>query len=158
MKPAEPSWAADDPDLSAPATGVAQPPPPASPGLHEIAVAAAGTGMEAADGSEAPPTEKRQLHPLPAGLVELYGFLAVLIVLVPEWMASGALFGFREGREGLELPPPSGAWQRVPELRLASLNLAELRQLAQRLRLRGYGRLSRSALSSRLLQRLRKRP
>jgi hypothetical protein len=104
------------------------------------------------------PREQRQLHPLPLGLVELYGFLAVLIVLVPEWMASGALFGFREGREGLELPSPSAAWRRLPELRLASLNLAELRQLAQRMRLRGYGSLSRSALSSRLLKRLRSRP
>ena len=27
------------------------------------------------------------LHPLPRGLVELYGLLAVLMVLVPEWIA-----------------------------------------------------------------------
>ncbi|MGA1063264.1 MAG: hypothetical protein ACO3TC_02795, partial [Burkholderiaceae bacterium] len=33
----------------------------------------------------------RRLHPLPRGLVELYGLLAVLVVLVPEWLASGAL-------------------------------------------------------------------
>ena len=33
----------------------------------------------------------RQLHPLPRGLVELYGLLAVLFVLVPEWMADGAV-------------------------------------------------------------------
>ncbi len=51
----------------------------------------------------------RRLHPLPRGLVELYGLLAVLFVLVPEWMAGGALFGFREGREGSDLPLPSGA-------------------------------------------------
>ena len=34
---------------------------------------------------------ERPLHPLPRGLVELYGLLAVLIVLVPEWLAGGAL-------------------------------------------------------------------
>lgn len=100
----------------------------------------------------------RQLHPLPPGLVELYGLLAVLFVLVPEWMAGGALFGFREGREGSELPPPSGAWKRLPELRLASLNLAELRQLARERGLIGYSRQSRPELTLRLLRHLKARP
>jgi hypothetical protein len=54
------------------------------------------------------PLPSRQLHPLPRGLVELYGLLAVLFVLVPEWMAGSALFGFRDGREGSDLPVPSG--------------------------------------------------
>jgi hypothetical protein len=94
--------------------------------------------------------EPRQLHPLPRGLVELYGLLAVLVVLVPEWLASGAL----QGRGGDLLPPSSQAWQRLPELRLASMSLAELRQLAADLRLGGYGRLSREGLSIRLLRRL----
>ncbi len=100
----------------------------------------------------------RQLHPLPRGLVELYGLLAVLFVLVPEWMASGALFGFREGRQGSELPPPSGAWKRLPELRLASLNLAELRLLARERGLIGYSRQGRQALTARLLRSLKARP
>jgi hypothetical protein len=45
------------------------------------------------------PDGKRQLHPLPKGLVELYGLLAVLFVLVPEWMAAGAMRGL-DGRRG----------------------------------------------------------
>ena len=100
----------------------------------------------------------RQLHPLPPGLVELYGFLAVLFVLVPEWMASSALFGFREGRRGSELPAPSGAWKRLPELRLASLNLAELRQLARERGVSGYSRQGRQQLTTLLLRRLKARP
>ena len=36
-------------------------------------------------------TEQRQLHPLPRGLVELYGLIAVLVVLIPEWIADGTL-------------------------------------------------------------------
>jgi hypothetical protein len=99
----------------------------------------------------------RQLHPLPRGLVELYGLLAVLFVLVPEWMAGGALFGFRDARQGSDLPLPSSAWSRLPELRLATLSLAQLRFLARSERLPGYASLSRERLSARLLLRLRQR-
>ena len=35
------------------------------------------------------PTDRRRLHPLPRGLVELYGLIAVLMVLIPEWLADG---------------------------------------------------------------------
>lgn len=101
--------------------------------------------------------EPRQLHPLPRGLVELYGLLAVLVVLVPEWLASGALEGLTSQRRGQLLPPSSLAWQRLPELRLASMTLAELRQLAAEHRLGGYGRLTRDGLSTRLLRRLGRR-
>jgi hypothetical protein len=100
--------------------------------------------------------EPRQLHPLPRGLVELYGLLAVLVVLVPEWLASGALQGLAGQGSGDLLPPSSQAWQRLPELRLASLSLAELRLLAKGLRLGGYGRLRREQLSARLLRRLQR--
>ena len=101
------------------------------------------------------PKPQRQLHPLPRGLVELYGLLAVLFVLVPEWMAGGALAGLRQGREGSELPVTAGAWRRVPELRLASMSLRELRQLARELGLAGYGGLNRDSLTRRLLRRIR---
>lgn len=107
-----------------------------------------------------PPDEQqpapRQLHPLPRGLVELYGLLAVLVVLVPEWMASGALLGLGGRRQGAALPPSTLAWQRVPELRLASLSLAELRQLAASLGLGGYAGDNRQVLSARLLRRLQR--
>lgn len=96
----------------------------------------------------------RQLHPLPKGLVELYGLLAVLFVLVPEWMAGGALVGFKEGRAGSQLPVTASAWRRVPELRLAAMGLAELRLLAKELRIQGYASLRRDRLTVRVLQRL----
>jgi hypothetical protein len=100
--------------------------------------------------------ELRPLHPLPRGLVELYGLLAVLIVLIPEWMAGGALASFRDGREGEELPMPTGAWQRLPELRLATMGIAELRRLARSQRVAGYAGLSRDRLTARLLKRLKR--
>jgi hypothetical protein len=104
-----------------------------------------------------PEPERRQLHPLPPGLVELYGLLAVLFVLVPEWMAGGALLGLRLGREEADLPVASAAWRKLPELRLATLSLAELRALARQLGIHGYGRLERQRLTLRLLKRLRGR-
>ena len=103
------------------------------------------------------PKPQRQLHPLPKGLVELYGLLAVLFVLVPEWMAGGALAGLREGREGSDLPMTARAWRRVPELRLASMPLAELRLLARQLRVCGYAGLNREQLTGRLLGKIRAR-
>jgi hypothetical protein len=107
------------------------------------------------EGESSPPGEEaRQLHPMPRGLVELYGLLAVLFVLVPEWMAGGALLSFREVRRGSELPVTAGAWRRVPELRLASLTLAGLRQLAREERIRGYSAMARDRLTQRLLQKL----
>ena len=107
-------------------------------------------------GGDTSTLEPRRLHPLPRGLVELYGLLAVLVVLVPEWLASGALEGWVGQRAGELLPPSGQAWQRLPELRLASMSLAELRQLAKTLRLGGYGRLRRDQLSARLLRRLQR--
>jgi hypothetical protein len=106
------------------------------------------------DGSSTPPEQTRQLHPMPRGLVELYGLLAVLFVLVPEWMAGGALLSFREVRRGSDLPVTAGAWKRVPELRLASLSLASLRELAREERIRGYTRMARDRLTQRLLKKL----
>ena len=99
----------------------------------------------------------RQLHPLPRGLVELYGLLAVLFVLVPEWMADGALAGLRAGRDGSALPMTTSAWQRVPELRLAAMTLRELRQIARELRLWGYAGLNREQLTGCLLRRIQAR-
>ena len=89
--------------------------------------------------------------------MELYGLLAVLFVLVPEWMAGSALAGLRQGREGSELPVTAGAWRRVPELRLVSMNLRELRELARDLRLAGYAGLNRDRLNQLLLRRIRAR-
>ena len=109
------------------------------------------------DPNPSPPEQRltpRQLHPLPKGLVELYGLLAVLFVLVPEWMAGGALVGFKEGRDGSQLPVTASAWRRVPELRLAAMGLAELRVLAKALRIQGYASLRRDRLTIQLLKRL----
>jgi hypothetical protein len=99
---------------------------------------------------------QRRLHPLPRGLVELYGLLAVLFVLVPEWMAGGAMQTIPGVNPGDPLPVTASAWRRLPELRLAALSLAQLRLLARRLRLRGYASQGRDRLTFRILKRLKR--
>lgn len=103
------------------------------------------------------PQGDKPLHPLPRGLVELYGLLAVLVVLVPEWMASGALLTLLGRQRAAALPAPTRAWRQLPELRLASMSLAELRLLACQLHLCGYAGQARDPLTGRLLQRIKRR-
>ena len=100
-------------------------------------------------------TEQRRLHPLPRGLVELYGLIAVLVVLIPEWMAEGTLNLDPSGAEA-SLPMRSRAWRSLPELRLAAMTMAELRFLAHEMMLFHYAMDSRDALTARLLRRLRR--
>ena len=107
--------------------------------------------------SERPdPSEQRQLHPLPRGLVELYGLIAVLVVLIPEWLADGTL-NLGQAKGSASLPMRSRAWRTLPELRLAAMTLAELRQAASELRMYQYGSATRDQLTTRLLRRLRRR-
>lgn len=102
------------------------------------------------------PRQRRQLHPLPKGLVELYGLLAVLVVLIPEWLADGTLsMDLRKG--GVAMPMTTRAWRTLPELQLASMSLLELRALARQLHLWGYSSDSRDRLSQRLLRRIKRK-
>ena len=85
--------------------------------------------------------------------MELYGLLAVLVVLIPEWLADGTLsMDIRKGGESM--PMTTRAWRTLPELQLASMSLKELRQLAKRWRIWGYSSDPRDQLTRRLLQRI----
>ena len=96
--------------------------------------------------------QRRRLHPLPKGLVELYGLIAVLVVLIPEWLADGTL-ALNERPSRSAMPMTSRAWRTLPELQLASMTLNELRLLARDLRLWGYSSDPRNELTERLLKR-----
>ena len=101
------------------------------------------------------PKHPRRLHPLPSGLVELYGLIAVLVVLIPEWIADGTL-SLGDNTRRSNLPIASRAWRTLPELQLASMNLAALRQLGRQVRLWGYASDSRDRLTTRLLTRIKR--
>ena len=101
-------------------------------------------------------TDRRQLHPLPKGLVELYGFIAVLVVLIPEWLADGTINIGQTGGPST-LPMRARAWRTLPELRLAAMSLREMRQMAREMRLIQYGGETRDQLTARMLRRLTRR-
>ena len=99
------------------------------------------------------PRQRRRLHPLPKGLVELYGLIAVLVVLIPEWLADGTLsLNDRPSRSAM--PMTSRAWRTLPELQLASLSMCELRQLARDMHIWGFSSDPRDLLTERLLKRV----
>ena len=80
----------------------------------------------------------------------------MLVVLIPEWLAEGTLsMDIRKG--GDVMPMTTRAWRTLPELRLAAMTLAELRQAAAELRMYHYGSATRNQLTIRLLRRLRRR-
>lgn len=100
--------------------------------------------------------EERSLHPLPRGLVELYGLVAVLVVLIPEWLADGTI-SISQAAGPEFLPMRSRAWRTLPELRLAAMSLRELRQLARQLRVIQYASCHREQLTARMLRRIKGR-
>ena len=100
--------------------------------------------------------EQRRLHPLPKGLVELYGLIAVLVVLIPEWLADGTI-NLAQIKGADALPMRARAWRTLPELRLASMSLSQMRSMAREMRLLHYAMDNRSRLNARLLRRLRRR-
>ena len=99
--------------------------------------------------------QRRELHPLPKGLVKLYGLMAVLMVIIPEWIAEFTL-SMGNSATANQLPMTARAWRTLPELQVAAMNLYELRQLAKQLKLWGYASQNRDELTKRLLKRLQR--
>ena len=94
---------------------------------------------------------QQPLHPLPKGLVEFYALLAVVLVLVPEWLANTALENL-DITKGDRLRLRARQWQWDPELMLGAMTMAQLRQLARQQDLRGYSREHRDRLVRLLLR------
>lgn len=93
----------------------------------------------------------KKLKPLPTGLVEIYGLIAVLIVLIPEKFAELAISIGQFNSES-KLPLKSKKWEVLPELRLAAMSLRELRNLAKQMGIHGYSSEDRRVLSRRILK------
>ena len=83
--------------------------------------------------------------------MEFYALLAVVLVLVPEWLANTALENL-DITKGERLRVRTRQWQWDPELMLGAMTMAQLRQLAHQHQLRGYSREHRDRLVRRLLR------
>ncbi len=91
------------------------------------------------------------LKPLPKQLISFYGFIAVLIVLIPEWIADFTLNVSDLASEDTEIFNDLG-WKQNPELLLAPMNFRELRELALTLKIHGYSNETKKSLTVRLLK------
>ena len=103
------------------------------------------------DDQEGRDDPQKPLHPLPKGLVEFYALLAVVLVLVPEWLANTALENL-DISKGERLRLRTRQWQWDPELMLGAMTMVQLRQLARQQGLWGYSREHRDRLVRRLLR------
>ena len=69
---------------------------------------------------------RRKLIPLSQGVTKLYSLIAVLLVLIPEWIAEW-IITIENIEVHNELAPKSPIWQTLPELRLVEMTLRDLR-------------------------------
>ena len=97
--------------------------------------------------------QTRRLKPLPKRIIKLYGLIAIIFVLIPEWIAESAI-AINQVNSNNNLPKVSSLWATQPELLLATMNFRELRALAMQLKIHGYANENKAGLSRRLLKTL----
>ncbi len=95
----------------------------------------------------------RDLSPFPRPLVNLYGIIAILLVIIPEAFAK--IFIEVNGKyKRHQLNKKDHEWEVNTELKLATMNIKELRFLAKSLQLFGYSSETPDSLRKRLLKKL----
>ena len=99
---------------------------------------------------------KFNLRPLPRGMVELYGLMAILLVIIPEWLAELALT-IKGSNSSIKLPFDEINWEEIPELKLTTLTLFQLRGLAMKFKIPGYSSDNRYTLIKRLTKHIKSR-
>ena len=91
----------------------------------------------------------RYLQPSSKALVRLYGLIAVIIVIIPEWLAE-LIFSISKFDSEKQLPWNDDYWKTKTELRLAAMNIKELRALAMSMKIQGYAAEPKEVLSKRI--------
>ena len=93
------------------------------------------------------------LKPPSQALVKIYGLLAILLVIIPEWLAEVTL-GIENKSHITGLAEKDTIWNTNPELKLSIMSIKEMRELAKQLKIQGYSRESRDYLKKRILKRI----
>ncbi len=93
------------------------------------------------------------LKPPSKALIKIYGLLAILLVIIPEWLAEITL-GIENSSHNNGLPEKDIIWKTNPELKISLMSIKELRELAMQLKIAGYSRNSRDLLKKRILKKM----
>ncbi|ABX08617.1 Hypothetical protein P9211_06861 [Prochlorococcus marinus str. MIT 9211] len=96
------------------------------------------------------------LDPVPIGLVRIYAIIAVLLIVIPEWLAE-LIIALRNSTNTNKLTTSSHRWETIPELKVSTMHLSELRLLAMKLNIQGYSSDAKNDLSKRVLRRLNRK-
>ncbi len=88
--------------------------------------------------------------------INLYSILAILIVIIPEYLAE-LIYTFEVSRHKDVLPNEWDAWEKDTELKLSKMNVYELRLMAKMLGLHGYSNENRNSLIKRITRKSKKR-
>ena len=81
--------------------------------------------------------------------INLYSILAILIVIIPEYLAE-LIYTFEVSRHKDVLLSEGDAWEKDTELKLSKMNIYELRLMAKRLGVHGYSNENRNSLIKRI--------
>ena len=104
---------------------------------------------------EAKKNNENGLNPPSKTLIKIYGVLAILLVIIPEWLAEFTL-GIDNRSHNRGLPEKDIVWKANPELRISVMSIKELRELAMQLKIRGYARETKDFLKIRILKKMKK--
>ena len=88
--------------------------------------------------------------------INLYNLLAILIVIIPEYIAE-LIYTIEASQHKGILPNEGDAWENNTELKLSKMNIYELRLMARRLSIHGYSNENRNTLVRRINRMSKKR-
>ena len=89
-------------------------------------------------------------------MTTIYGIMAVIFVLIPEWIAE---YGITIGNNQFKniLPENNSLLSRNQDLTIYGMNIKELRKVALELKLMGYASENKQRLSRRIIRRLKRK-